>query len=412
MLYVSDNIVTCCILNTVLLISIIYIIFQVVNIIYHQLITQLLYIISLIGIQGIQGIELNIMSQSISSSEIPSSLQATPNSFKIELSLNKETYVDLLLHNTNTIHSIIFKIKTTAKDRYMLRPTADVILPNSSKICRIVLCKFTEYPSSNDKATRDKFLIQSKIIIDMNILNSLYDSNNDMVHTDVLSQYWKSVELQHNPKSNQYTYSEQIIRTKLIVPDDSVADMNMADNTTNGNINKPTTNILPQSVSSNIPPESVLESRVASVNAARVKYSTANTTDVNNYDRIDLERNKNDYNELMDFTVKLTSQCEKLKSDLSALQLQHHTAQSTIQQLHTQIYALQQQSRSDSELLDQAGIKTAPRITDTITQNNNSNFIPNTNDTIKHSNLINFHVNIVFVFIIGIITWLIGKFYR
>ena len=71
--------------------------------------------------------------------------------------------VFLDLHLTNlTPHLVTFKVKTTARDRYLLKPTQDYIPPHGVKTCKIVISSLSSFPDpSNAKNLKDKFLVQS-----------------------------------------------------------------------------------------------------------------------------------------------------------------------------------------------------------------------------------------------------------
>ena len=72
-----------------------------------------------------------------------------------------QVFLELQLHNTSSSLAT-FKVKTTARDRYLLRPTQDYIPPNGTRICKIVMSALRAYPDlSNPKNLKDKFLVQA-----------------------------------------------------------------------------------------------------------------------------------------------------------------------------------------------------------------------------------------------------------
>lgn len=126
-----------------------------------------------------------------------------PEQLKIEVVLDKEVFLDLRLVNTSS-SLCTFKVKTTARDRYLLRPTQDYIPPNSEKLCKIVMTKMKEYPDlANPKNLKDKFLVQSTTI---------------EAEVPDLPAFWKKLETQHDPKNHHYMYAETKIKCKLQVP--------------------------------------------------------------------------------------------------------------------------------------------------------------------------------------------------
>ena len=75
--------------------------------------------------------------------------------------LHEEVFLELTLFNTSS-SLCTFKVKTTARDRYLLRPTQDYIPAGGSKVCKIVMSALRAYPDlSNPKNLKDKFLVQA-----------------------------------------------------------------------------------------------------------------------------------------------------------------------------------------------------------------------------------------------------------
>lgn len=284
-------------------------------------------------------------------------LQVQPHKFDITVELNKETYVDLLLYN-NSNHYITFKVKTTNKERYMLHPTTSIILPYTSKTCKIVLCKFNSYDTfiNNDRAIRDKFLIQSNIIHNIEHVKQLcsyysnYNNNDYNIDTTLLTQYWKQIELNHKPSEQLYTLAEQIIKVRLNIPNNNNNDKQQHNNddnridyssstsasaTNNNKYNIQDSDKTKFNNNNNLlsVTDAELLQRVKSVNNSRYKYTTANTVDVSTYDKVDNQRKTNDINELMDYTVKLQSQLDNAKNQLKQLQSKYQQQNNIIQKL-------------------------------------------------------------------------------
>ena len=139
----------------------------------------------------------------IQSQEYPELLDIQPSSFRVDLLLHTDIFLDLHLTNL-TSNLVTFKVKTTARDRYQLKPTQGYIPPNSTKQCKIVLSALSTYPdASNSKNVRDKFLVQSITIAG---------------EVDDLSRFWKEREMRHAVKDGRYAYAEQIVKCKLNVP--------------------------------------------------------------------------------------------------------------------------------------------------------------------------------------------------
>lgn len=72
-----------------------------------------------------------------------------------------EQELKLTIRNV-TAAPVAFKVKTTAPQRYMVKPTQDVLGAHESKECVVVMTRLTEMPDvSNPKKLKDKFRVQS-----------------------------------------------------------------------------------------------------------------------------------------------------------------------------------------------------------------------------------------------------------
>ena len=139
----------------------------------------------------------------IQSQEYPELLDIQPSSFRVDLLLHTDIFLDLHLTNL-TPQLVTFKVKTTARDRYQLKPTQGYIPPHATKQCKIVLSALTNFPDPNNtKTLRDKFLVQSVAVTS---------------EVDDLGRFWKEREGKHAVKEGRYAYAEQIVKCKLNVP--------------------------------------------------------------------------------------------------------------------------------------------------------------------------------------------------
>jgi len=134
---------------------------------------------------------------------LPDLVDIKPKKIPIDLKLNED--IPITLELTNISSSLVaFKIKTTAPERYLVRPTQGYLTLQETKKCVIILSKMREFPSSeNPKNLRDKFLIQTVPI---------REPPSD------LSEMWKEVESEHHPKNKMYAFHGQQIKCKLIIP--------------------------------------------------------------------------------------------------------------------------------------------------------------------------------------------------
>jgi hypothetical protein len=320
--------------------------------------------------------------------------------FSVELNVDK--YVDIRLQNV-TDSSVAFKIKTTARDRYLLRPTQDILKPREEKLCKIVLSAMSTYPdATNPKNVKDKFLIQSLPLDSELIKSDGFD----------LGKFWKLKESEHNPKENIFAFHEERIKCKLNVPaakraeqaaskgaedereavagenkdkENSKSQENQIPTPVNSNSSNvqspgaPAVNPLPVSVTQSpgapipftIPSanstQSVQTPKANSPTAANTQStassssssfppstsSSSTSSDLgSDFERSAADRKRRDYNELMDFLVKLTAQMEREKVESANIADKYQKALQTIAQLqkkNAQLVALQSSTTGNAD---------------------------------------------------------------
>ncbi|KAG8648195.1 vesicle-associated protein 2-2 isoform X2 [Manihot esculenta] len=105
-------------------------------------------------------------------------LEIQPRELKFIFELNKQSSCAVQLTN-GTYHNVAFKVKTTSPKKYCVRPTIGIILPKTT-------CEFTvtmQAPKStiNEKACKDKFLIQSTVVpvgtTEKDITSNMFDKD-------------------------------------------------------------------------------------------------------------------------------------------------------------------------------------------------------------------------------------------
>jgi hypothetical protein len=135
--------------------------------------------------------------------DYPNHLQVEPGTIKFNVTLGVEQFLNLTLTNTST-ELLAFKVKTTAPNRYGVKPTQDYINPGESKVCEIVMARMNEVPNTTQ---RDKFLVQSVII-----------AGGERV--DNLPGMWKELEKSHKPAASppKFVYYDQKIKCRLHLP--------------------------------------------------------------------------------------------------------------------------------------------------------------------------------------------------
>lgn len=140
--------------------------------------------------------------------EVPQLLEVSPaQGFRVSVVLNKDHKLELVVRNTGD-ETVAFKVKTTNRERYFVKPTTGTIKPKDKQICAIVLKKMKEYPPNEDSKLRDKFLIQSVPL-----------TGSQAQHITDLAVFWKDLEKRHRPKENIYSYNDsQRIKCRLVLP--------------------------------------------------------------------------------------------------------------------------------------------------------------------------------------------------
>jgi len=138
------------------------------------------------------------------SEPLPDLVDIQPKKIPIDIKLGDDVSIGLVL--TNVSNSLVaFKIKTTAPERYLVRPTQGYLTIKESKRSAINLIKKPLF--ENVKNFKDKFLIQTVPI---------REPPND------LSEMWKEIESEHHPKNKMYAFHGQQLKCKLILPGDGV----------------------------------------------------------------------------------------------------------------------------------------------------------------------------------------------
>jgi len=93
-----------------------------------------------------------------------SSLRVSPKELNFPPPLNRVITNNLKLQNTSTEYSIAYKVKTTAPQRYCVRPNTGVLPPRETVEVQVLLNYIKDAPPTLD--CKDKFQIQSIILKD------------------------------------------------------------------------------------------------------------------------------------------------------------------------------------------------------------------------------------------------------
>lgn len=132
-------------------------------------------------------------------------LTITPGELIIPLVLNQDVVVELSLQN-NTSSKVAYKIKTTAPDKYQVRPIQAVIAPHAKAVCMIVMRPISTMPSAEDqKNLKHKFLIQSAQLPD-----------DTTIDADNLQDAWRDIEAEK--KNGRVLYHDARILSNLQLP--------------------------------------------------------------------------------------------------------------------------------------------------------------------------------------------------
>jgi hypothetical protein len=97
----------------------------------------------------------------------PYLLRITPKELNFPPPLNRVITNTLKLHNMSTDYHIAYKVKTTAPQRYCVRPNTGVLPPGETAEVQVLLNYIKDAPSRLD--VKDKFQIQSIILKDPNV---------------------------------------------------------------------------------------------------------------------------------------------------------------------------------------------------------------------------------------------------
>ncbi|WCJ25787.1 Vesicle-associated protein 2-1 [Euphorbia peplus] len=84
-----------------------------------------------------------------------------PDELKFLFELDKQIFCDLKVVN-NTDHHVAFKVKSTATNKYLVRPNRGVIQPWDSCVIRVTRKALNLYPP--DMQCKDLFLLQSTVV--------------------------------------------------------------------------------------------------------------------------------------------------------------------------------------------------------------------------------------------------------
>ncbi len=88
-------------------------------------------------------------------------VSVSPSTLRFNVELDKDLTKDLMIENKSS-QTIAYKVKTTAPDRYQVRPIQALLAPGGKASCLIVMKKFAVMPDpSNPKEVRHKFLVQA-----------------------------------------------------------------------------------------------------------------------------------------------------------------------------------------------------------------------------------------------------------
>lgn len=128
-------------------------------------------------------------------------VEITPAGLVINVVLDKDIGTELALKNI-TNKPIAFKVKTTAPERYQVRPIQGIIPPNATETCFIVMKAMSAYPDfDNPKDVKHKFLVQTVEVPAEGV-------------TD-LQAFWKETEAKQKAGNGAVFYLDQRITCKL-----------------------------------------------------------------------------------------------------------------------------------------------------------------------------------------------------
>ena len=134
-------------------------------------------------------------------SEVQKLVDISPAAMVINVVAGKDIATELSLKNI-TNRPIAFKVKTTAPERYQVRPIQGIIEANSVVTCFIVMKAMQALPDfENPKETKHKFLVQTVEVPEGGV--------------EDLTSYWKETEAKQKALGGSGIYLDQRIVCKL-----------------------------------------------------------------------------------------------------------------------------------------------------------------------------------------------------
>lgn len=132
-------------------------------------------------------------------------VEISPPAMFINVVVGKDIGTELTLQNV-TDKPVSFKVKTTAPDRYQVRPIQGLIAPHEKVVCFIVMKSMEQLPNfDNPKEVKHKFLVQTVQLP-------------EGAKIDDLQAFWKETELKQRENGGSGYYLDQRISCKLRLP--------------------------------------------------------------------------------------------------------------------------------------------------------------------------------------------------
>jgi len=236
-------------------------------------------------------------------------VRVEPSSLRIELMLNKRCQKTLQIHNVSQ-KLLAYKVKTTSTERYCVGNNHGIIKPGGVGEVKILVEAMTSLPETDAK---DKFLVMHMPV--------------DQPPAD-LAQLWKEME-RKNKERKGYYYHSQKIRCRLSLPvshKNPMQDENLK---------------LAENFSTNTNPPAYEQGKGKGYEEIATR-DTATRQDARMIEN-ELQQKRDDYEELMTYTVKLSNENHELKKKLAQLQSGDGSRDKTIAEQQAKIEMLEKE---------------------------------------------------------------------
>ena len=221
----------------------------------------------------------------------------------------------LTIYNTTESEYLTFKVKTTRPMRYLVRPNQGLIGPGGSATIVVILqqkdcTELLQLDMDEQQSMNDKFLVQAALV-DTEFATSVAENKNPKDVTEALTQKWTTLD-------KKDTFSKKLkcrftkTPTTTSTPDDDVQEAKGLDDGL-GKQQTQSSSTQKKSVMFQVDAQSTssLKLAAASTTSASTRESSSSADSIQEVANL-----RKKYDELVAFTVRLTSQRDSLVTEL------------------------------------------------------------------------------------------------